>query len=72
MDAEMGDFADPLETSAKVVCPHCGETVTIALDVGAGAHQEFVQDCEVCCRPWLVEVRYDGHGVEVTVTDENG
>ena len=50
----------------------CGETVTIELDVGGGAHQEYVQDCEVCCRPWQVEVRYTGHAAEVTVTDESG
>ena len=68
----MDDSLDRVDTSATVVCPHCGETVTIELDVGGGAHQRYVQDCEVCCRPWQVEVRYTGHAAEVTVTDESG
>ena len=50
------------ETSATVVCPHCGEPVEIALDPGSGAEQEYVEDCEVCCRPWRVSVRYAPDG----------
>ena len=49
-------------TEADVVCPFCGETVTIALDPGGGAAQEYVQDCEVCCRPWELIVRYAADG----------
>lgn len=49
--------------------PHCGETVTIILDLSGGPRQEYVEDCEVCCRPWTVRVRYDGSGV-ATVTLE--
>jgi transposase-like protein len=68
----MEDHPDQIEMSATVVCPYCGETVTIELDVSGGAHQQYVQDCEVCCRPWQVEVRYTGNSAEVRVTDENG
>ena len=50
------------ETETTVVCPHCGETVEIALDPGGGAEQEYVEDCEVCCRPWRVMVRYASDG----------
>ncbi|MGH7630347.1 MAG: CPXCG motif-containing cysteine-rich protein [Gemmatimonadales bacterium] len=56
------------ETGATVVCPHCGETIEIALDPGSGAEQEYVEDCEVCCRPWRVSVRYGADGsVDVQV-----
>lgn len=54
--------APPLETEADVTCPHCGETVTIALDPAGGRAQEYVEDCEVCCRPWLVRLWYDTTG----------
>jgi hypothetical protein len=47
---------------ADVVCPYCGESVSIALDAGGGSHQEYVEDCEVCCRPWQVHVHYDEEG----------
>jgi Cysteine-rich CPXCG len=48
---------------AVITCPHCGESIEIALDAGSGARQEYVEDCEVCCRPWRVHVHYgnDGH-----------
>jgi Cysteine-rich CPXCG len=56
------------ETGATVVCPHCGEPVEIALDPGSGTRQEYVEDCEVCCRPWRVTVWYSADGsAEVTV-----
>ena len=67
----MDDSEHRVDTSATVVCPYCGEAVTIELDVGGGARQQYVQDCEVCCRPCQVEVRYTGHAAEVTVTDES-
>jgi len=47
---------------AAVMCPHCGEEVVIGLDPGGGPEQQYVEDCEVCCRPWLVTVRYGEDG----------
>jgi len=61
------DLAFPLgdgtaETAASVYCPYCNETVEIAIDPGGGPSQEYVEDCEVCCQPWTVSVRYNGDG----------
>lgn len=55
------------ENSAIVLCPHCGEQVTISIDPGSGTIQEYVEDCEVCCNPWLVNVRFIGGTPDVTV-----
>ena len=62
MDEEfpLGDGTADLE--AEVQCPHCGEPVVIALDPGGGDEQEYVEDCQVCCRPWRVIVRYETDG----------
>jgi hypothetical protein len=62
---------DPeLETEVEVTCPYCGEVVAISLDAGGGATQEYVEDCQVCCRPWQVYVSYGGGGeVEVRVEE---
>jgi hypothetical protein len=60
------------ETEAIVMCPHCGEANEVALDPGSGSDQEYVEDCQVCCRPWLMYVRYDRDGmaeVEVYASD---
>lgn len=45
-----------------VICPHCGEANELALDPGSGPEQEYVEDCQVCCRPWRVTVRYAADG----------
>lgn len=61
------------DTEATVVCPYCSESVEIALDPSNGVSQEYVEDCEVCCQPWRVEVTYDTDGiaeVQVTALDE--
>lgn len=59
------------ETGAEVCCPYCGEMNEIALDPGSGSEQDYVEDCQVCCRPWRVTVRYlpDG-GADVSVEPE--
>ena len=56
--AEDGEPAD----SAPVTCPYCGEASVIGIDAGGGAEQDYVEDCPVCCRPWLVHVRLDDEG----------
>ena len=55
-DFPLGDGT--AESTADVVCPYCGEAVTIAVDPGSGSVQEYVEDCEVCCNPWDVSVRF--------------
>jgi hypothetical protein len=50
------------DTSALVACPYCGAEVELALDPGGGAQQEYVEDCEVCCRPWQLRVTWDEGG----------
>lgn len=60
------------ETEAFVECPYCGETNEVALDPGSGSDQEYVEDCQVCCRPWLMHVRYTRDGtadIEVIRSD---
>ncbi|HEX9704765.1 MAG TPA: CPXCG motif-containing cysteine-rich protein [Gemmatimonadales bacterium] len=51
-----------LEMAAEVICPHCGEAMSIALDPTGGRAQEYVEDCQVCCRPWRVRLWYDTTG----------
>lgn len=60
-DDDAGTDPD-MATEAEVTCPFCGEVVQITLDPDSGAAQEYVEDCEVCCRPWNVQVSYDETG----------
>ena len=59
-DFPLGDGT--VELSADSVCPYCGEPVTLALDPGGGARQTYVEDCSVCCRPWVVTVSWNAAG----------
>lgn len=47
-----------LETQAYR-CPYCGEPVEAVLDLSAG-DQQYIEDCPVCCRPVLFDLRSDG------------
>lgn len=42
-----------LETTAEVMCPHCGETITLFLDLSV-EEQSYIEDCSVCCQPMTV------------------
>ena len=72
LDAEFPLGDGTADLAAEVRCPYCGELCEIGLDPGSGAHQQYVEDCPVCCQPWRVEVRYDDTGAaDVTVDPEN-
>ena len=36
-------------------CPCCGEPVQLLVDASAGV-QRYIEDCQVCCRPMVVDV----------------
>ncbi|MBA3406376.1 MAG: CPXCG motif-containing cysteine-rich protein [Gemmatimonadaceae bacterium] len=69
-DFPLGDGS--ADDTADVICPYCSESVTIMVDAGGGAHQQYVEDCEVCCNPWQVTLRFvDGAAsVEIAALDE--
>ena len=58
-----------LETQAYQ-CPYCGEEVDAVLDLSAG-DQEYVEDCPVCCRPIIFDLRTDGDDWSLDVRTEN-
>ncbi|HUR94455.1 MAG TPA: CPXCG motif-containing cysteine-rich protein [Gemmatimonadales bacterium] len=72
LDAEFPAGDGTVETEATILCPYCGEINEIGLDPGSGARQEYVEDCQVCCRPWRVVVTYLPDGAaDVSVEAES-
>jgi hypothetical protein len=73
-EGEVGEVWDAdLAEAAVVSCPYCGAEVDLLIDAGGGPIQEYVEDCEVCCRPWLVRVALRGDGradVDVRTLDQ--
>lgn len=56
-----------MQETEHIFCPFCGQQMELAIDLSAGDHC-FVTDCEVCCRPFDVDVRVSGgcvSGIEV-------
>ena len=53
-----------------VTCPYCGETSEIFIEPDVGG--SFVQDCEVCCNPWLVRVTSAGGERDVILSRADG
>ena len=53
-----------------VTCPYCGEDVEIQVEADVAG--SFVQDCEVCCNPWLLRVTADGEDRFVSVSRADG
>ncbi|MBJ7539319.1 CPXCG motif-containing cysteine-rich protein [Marinomonas transparens] len=56
---------------ADIDCPYCGESIKVMVEV-LEESQEYIEDCQVCCRPivFSISVGFDGAPV-VNVRSEN-
>ncbi len=57
--------------SRRIHCPYCGEAITVLVDCSVD-EQDYIEDCQVCCRPinFYVNVDLDGDA-SVVVSHEN-
>ena len=53
-----------------VECPYCGEEVEVYLEPDVGG--SLVQDCEVCCNPWMIRISREGDERYLSVTRADG
>ncbi len=44
-----------------ISCPYCGETIDLAIDCSV-SFQEYIEDCQVCCRPINMSIRVSEEG----------
>jgi hypothetical protein len=54
----------------SITCPYCGEEVEVHFE--PDVHGTLVQDCEVCCNPWLVRISGDEEGRRLDVGRADG
>jgi len=54
----------------EIFCPYCGEAITVFID-GSIEYQEYIEDCQVCCRPIVLKVSVDLDDVNIQVFHEN-
>jgi hypothetical protein len=45
-----------------ISCPYCGETISIVVD-GSIEEQQYIEDCQVCCRPIVIVLSVSQTGV---------
>ena len=58
-------------TEKTISCPYCDEAISVLVDDSV-PKQRYVEDCEVCCRPIVMDVSVDADGdVAVVARAEN-
>jgi hypothetical protein len=61
----------PEITETHLACPYCGESISVLVDDSL-TQQSYVEDCQVCCRPIVMDVAVDLDGdVTVSARSEN-
>ncbi len=56
--------------SKNITCPYCGEQIELVIDCSF-SEQEYIEDCEVCCRPINLIVTLEDNIVQVIPKHEN-
>ena len=58
-------------TEQLIDCPYCGETIEVLID-SSDAGQQYIEDCQVCCKPinFLVNESVNGE-IRVNVYSED-
>ena len=51
-------------------CAGCGEWNETSVDDSAGSRQSYVEDCQICCKPNVLQITWDGSAEEYTITAE--
>ena len=57
------DFVKILSMEAseqtEITCPYCAQGFGVEIDHTGGEQQEWITDCEVCCRPIVVRFHFE-------------
>jgi len=51
-------------------CAGCGEWNATVVDASAGMRQSYVEDCQVCCKPNVLQIEWDMLAGEYTILAE--
>ncbi len=56
--------------SAEIYCPYCGEPLEVFLEPEE-IESEYIEDCQVCCRPIVFRRLLVGDESQLSVHSEN-
>jgi hypothetical protein len=51
-------------------CAGCGEWNETTVDESAGSRQQYVEDCQVCCKPNVLRVSWSADAEEFVIESE--
>ena len=57
-------------TASGFQCAGCGEWNETLVDDSVGMRQSYVEDCQVCCKPNVLRVGWDGQSGEYLIAAE--
>ena len=57
------------EEDCFVNCPYCLENIKVRIDLTGGRNQFLTYDCEVCCRPIILQCEIHADGVINIITE---
>ena len=52
---------------ATYQCATCGEEIETVVDESQGLAQEYIEDCQVCCRPNVLRITIDEESGETWI-----
>ena len=53
-----------------ISCPYCGEVITVLID-NSVPQQQYIEDCQVCCRPIEFDVSVTGEDISIHVKSDH-
>ena len=56
--------------SYNASCPNCGEAIELLIDDSI-SDQEYIEDCQVCCRPIIIMQTSDINSGDVVISVRN-
>jgi cysteine-rich CPXCG protein len=55
-------YTSVMEIEYEFACPYCWQPITMLLDLSV-SRQQYIEDCEICCRPILIS--YESNGEDI-------
>ena len=59
-----------MEIEATFICVYCLQVNEIVVDGAGGLNQEYIEDCQVCCRPNSLIITVDEEMREASIEAE--
>jgi len=63
-------YLECMEINCTFTCVYCFQLNETVVDLSGGIHQEYVEDCQVCCRPNLLIITVDEGPLRAEITAE--